>query len=111
MRSGKLTLLILLALVIGVLAGPANATAPVKVAKIVNYAFRPGKLTIHKGTKVTWKWLGGFVGHNVWVTKGPVKFHSRDKATGTYSHVFNRAGTYHFVCTLHPSMTETIVVR
>ena len=44
-------LVVVLAVVIGVLAGTASATAPVKTAKIVNYAFRPGRLTIHNGTR------------------------------------------------------------
>ena len=112
MRSGKLTLLVVIAVVVvGVLAGPASATAPVETAKIVNYAFRPGKLTIRKGTRVVWIWAGGFVGHNVKVIKGPVKFQSRVKASGGYAHLFTRAGTYHLECTVHPSMTETIVVQ
>ncbi|MDQ6815936.1 MAG: plastocyanin/azurin family copper-binding protein [Actinomycetota bacterium] len=104
-------LLVVLAVVIGVLAGTASATAPIKTAKIVNYAFRPGRLTIHKGTRVVWLWSGGFIGHNVVVINGPVKFHSRTKASGGYAHLFTRAGTYHLECTLHPAMTETIVVQ
>ncbi len=111
MRSGKLTFLMLLAVVVGALAAPAGASPPAKTVKIVNYAFRPGKLTIRKGTRVTWKWPGGYMGHNVTVIKGPVKFHSATKASGTYAHVFTRSGTYHLYCTLHPSMTETIVVK
>lgn len=111
MRSGRLTFLLLLAVAIGALAAPALGSAPLKMVKLVNYAFRPGKLTIHKGTRVTWKWPSGYVGHNVTVIKGPVKFHSKTKASGTYSHLFSRAGTYHLYCTLHPGMTETIVVQ
>ena len=100
----------ILAVVLSALAPGATASPSSKSVKIVNYAFQPGKLTIKKGTKVTWKWPAGPVVHNVTVANGPVKFHSHDKSSGAFAHVFSRAGTYHLVCTLHPSMTETVVV-
>ena len=81
-----------------------------KSAKIGDNYFRPHKITINKGTTVTWNWKG-FLQHNVHVKKGPSKFHSRSQVAGTFSHVFTKRGTYHLYCTLHPFMTETIVVR
>jgi len=74
-----------------------------------NY-FHPGRLTIDKGTKVTWNWKG-YLNHNVHVKSGPSKFHSPPQVQGSFSHVFNRRGTYHLYCTIHPNMKETIVVK
>jgi plastocyanin len=107
------------AVMVVALAAPALVSAagtrPVKKAKVddANFAFSPGKLKIKKGTKVVWTWvdLGG-VAHNVTLLKGPGrKFHSATKGSGTYSHVFTKAGTYHLYCSIHPFMTETVVVK
>ena len=53
-----------------------------------------------KGTKVTWRWSGKDM-HNVAVTKGPVKFRSSLKSSGTYSKTVRPPGTYTIVCTIH----------
>ena len=112
MRSGRLTVLLVLAAMLAALASPAGAAPPpTKTVTIKNYAFHPGKLKIHKGTKVIWQFKDAPVLHNVTVTKGPFKFHSRNMRSGTYSHLFSRKGTWVLHCTLHPAtMIETIVV-
>jgi len=38
---------------------------------------------------------------NVAVTKGPVKFHSSYKTSGTFSRKLTRTGTYTVVCSIH----------
>ena len=87
------------------------AYAATKSVGVRDNFFRPTKLTISKGTKVTWKWSGK-VPHNVTVTKGPQKFNSRTQTTGSYSHVFRKAGTYKILCTIHaPGMKMTVVVH
>ena len=83
-----------------------------RTAKVENYFFSPGKLTINRGTTVTWRFItGGSVDHTVTVKSGPVHFSSRKLFSGTYSHSFTRAGTYHLICTIHPDMTATITVH
>ena len=57
-------------------------------------------VTVSKGTTVTWRWRGRDM-HNVAVTKGPVKFHSSYKTSGSFSKKMRRAGTYTIVCTIH----------
>jgi len=57
-------------------------------------------ITVHKGTKVTWRWTGDNL-HNVSVAKGPVKFRSNFKSSGTYSRTLRTTGTYTIVCTIH----------
>ena len=95
-----------------VLAVPAlAATRSVKVAD--DYFVRKGStptVTVKKGTKVTWRWAGRDM-HNVVVTKGPVKFRSSFKTTGSYSKRVTRTGTYTIVCTIHqPDMTMKLRV-
>ncbi len=78
--------------------------------KVKDDYFAPKTLTVNKGAKVTWQWAGSLY-HNVSVKSGPVKFQSHSQVKGSYSHTFTRAGTYHLVCTIHPKMTMTVVVR
>jgi plastocyanin len=83
-----------------------------KSAKVESYFFSPGKLKISRGTRVVWHFVNtGGVQHTVTVKSGPAHFSSREMASGTYSHRFKKAGTYHVYCIIHPEMTETIIVR
>jgi plastocyanin len=94
-------LAISISIVLGaVLAGPAVGSTTKNVRVGNDLAFHPHKLKIHTGTTVVWKWDGGLT-HNVTVIKGPVKFHSKDMMSGTYTHVFSTKGTYHLMCTIH----------
>ncbi|HEX4010601.1 MAG TPA: plastocyanin/azurin family copper-binding protein [Solirubrobacteraceae bacterium] len=83
------------------------ATDQVRIAD--NY-FSVKRLTIARGTRVAWRWVGE-LNHNVTVKSGPSRFHSRTQAVGSFSHVFDRKGTYTLYCTIHPYMKMTIVVR
>jgi plastocyanin len=98
----KLLVAMLIAVASAVLATQAlAATRSVKVGD--DYFVRKGSVptvTVKKGTKVTWRWSGDET-HNVAVTKGPVKFHSSLKSSGSYSKTVRRAGTYTIVCTIH----------
>ena len=91
--------------------GTAQALAPSsKTVNVGDAYFSAKKLTVSKGARVTWNWIG-FLNHNVTVTNGPVKFHSKTQVRGTFSHQFTRRGVYHLVCTIHPFMKMTILVR
>jgi plastocyanin len=59
-----------------------------------------------------WEWEGSNP-HDVTVTKGPVRFHSRTKTSGTYAKKLTRRGTYKIVCTIHrrQGMKMTLRVR
>lgn len=98
------------------LAAPALATVPaaVKHAKLNDgdFFFSPGTLHIKRGTKVVWKWVNDEgVAHNIWVLHGPAKFHSGLRTSGSYSHVFNKPGTYILYCRVHTWMTEKVIVK
>ena len=101
----KLLVATLIAAASAVLATQAfAATRSVKVAD--DYFVRKGSVptvTVKKGTKVTWRWAGKEM-HNVTVTKGPVKFHSSYKDSGSFSKKLRRAGRYTIVCTIHSGM-------
>ena len=98
----KLLVVMSIAALSAVLAVPAlAATRTVKVGD--DYFVRKGSVptvTVTKGTKVTWRWAGRDM-HNVAVTRGPVKFRSSFKTSGTYSKTVRTTGLYTIVCTIH----------
>ena len=76
---------------------------PVTTVRVLDNIFKPRKVKVVVGTKVTWKW-GGVAVHNVVVTKGPQKFKSKTFAKGKYSRTISKPGKYLIVCTIHPGM-------
>ena len=86
---------------------PSPAATTVRVDDDV---FRPRDVSVRSGTTVTWRWVGDNP-HNVTVTRGPVKFRSSTKRSGTYSKRMRRGGRYRIVCTVHPGMAMTLRVR
>jgi amicyanin len=75
------------------------------------YAFGPRALTITAGDTVTWVNQDS-APHDVKITSGPESIHSPmlDKGA-TWSHTFTAAGSYGYVCTVHPGMTAQLVVK
>lgn len=74
------------------------------------YGFHPTKLTVTTGTKVTWM-NNSDAPHTV-TGSGSWKFSSQTFSQGQkVSKVFTKAGTYHYVCSIHPYMKATIVVK
>jgi plastocyanin len=105
----KLILIALAVLATTLVAAPALAAGT--TVKLRDSTFGAKKLTIRKGSKVTWNWAG-VLRHNVFVKSGPTTFHSRTFVHGSFSHVFTRRGKYVLFCTLHPvSMRETVTVK
>jgi len=104
--------------IIGGLAGLVAATAALTVlapavgadtrtVSVDDNFFKPKRVTVTVGDRVTWKW-NGFVAHNVVVEKGPQKFKSETQSEGKYSKVIKKPGVYRIVCTLHPGMTMKV---
>lgn len=77
-----------------------------------NGTFNSAVDTVSVSGQVTWTWNSGGTGHNV-NTDGSPSFTSSTvrSGTSTYSFTFANAGTYQYICILHPSMTGRIVVR
>lgn len=105
LRIGMATLAVALAFTTGVAsAGGGNRV------KAVNFAFKPHKIVIQKGQKVTWKRRAGR--HTVTFKKG-----SFDKVLSSHnrrvSRKFHHRGTFRYFCRFHRSlgMTGKVVVR
>ena len=79
-----------------------------------NYFVRKGRpvtLRIHPRSVLRFDWVGRGR-HNVVVARGPQRFRSPLKSSGTWSRRFTRRGTYLLVCTIHPAeMRLNVVVR
>lgn len=88
--------------------GAPVARATTERVRIVDFAFRPRRLEVPKGTRVRWVNRGG-VTHTTTSTNGA--WDSGALAPGeTFSRVFGTRGTFRYRCTIHPSMTGTVVV-
>jgi plastocyanin len=91
-------------------APTATASAPVAgdQVSIDNFAFAPATLTVKVGGTVTWT-NRDEEPHTVAAKDG--SFHSPGMGTGaTFSHTFATAGTFDYVCSIHPMMHGTVVV-
>lgn len=99
-------------------AAPAVAGAPQrKTVKVFDNYYLPLKLTVNKGSTITWKWPAAEAidVHDVKLRSGPRgvrKFRSEPGANGyRYKRTLKQPGRYEIVCTLHEEMTMTIKVR
>ncbi len=89
---------------------PAVAnTAPAETAvAILDYSFDGETVEIPVGATVTWTNDGGVI-HTTTSTDG--LWDSGIMSSGeAFSHTFDEAGSFEYICTLHPVMTGTIVV-
>jgi plastocyanin len=98
----KLVVIAISACALAVLAATAMAaTKSIKVGD--DYYVRPSgvpKVTVTKGTKVKWR-FGTGTPHSVTVSKGPAKFNSGVRESGSYSKTVRKRGTYTIYCTVH----------
>jgi plastocyanin len=76
---------------------------------IKDFAFHPASLTVKPGTKVTFVQADS-IGHNATAT-GANAFKTPTLSKGqSYTVTLTKAGTYNYICTIHPNMRGTIVV-
>ena len=99
-------------------AAPADAGDPQrKTVKVLDDYYLPFKLTVNRGSTITWKWpqYVSINVHDVKLKSGPEgvrKFHSEPASSGyVYRRTLRKPGLYKIVCTLHEEMTMTIRVR
>jgi len=98
-------------------AAPAMGAARKTVDVGDNY-LAPGKLTVKRGTTVTWRWPGydqaGDV-HDVGLLAGPKgvkRFRSQAASTDyRFSRKLTVPGTYKLGCSLHHNMKMTVTVK
>jgi plastocyanin len=92
--------------------GGGGGTAATPVAGVTQVAakdnrFSPGAIQVPAGTAVTWRFEDGFVPHDV---KGDGFTSGEPKRKGSFTHTFDRPGTYPYRCTLHDGMDGRVVV-
>ena len=93
-------------------SGSAAAPAPASgnAIAIKNFAFSPASLTVKVGTRVTWTNQDSDA-HTVTSNASGGPLNSKAMNTGdTFSYLFTKAGTYKYLCTIHPFMTATVTV-
>jgi plastocyanin len=87
-------------------AGSSGATVVARV-RIIDFAFRPGTLTIARGTVVRWVNRG----NRTHTTTSNTSLWDHSLAPGeTFRRRFRRMGTFAYHCSIHPQMTATITV-
>jgi plastocyanin len=94
----------------------ATALAATKTVKVGDNWFVRSSgvptVTVQKGDTVRWTWVGDS-SHNVVVTKGPAKFRSPIKSSGSYRRKMTRRGTYTIICSIYGKRDQSmkLVVR
>jgi plastocyanin len=101
-------------------AAAAKAPKP-KLVTVADFYYAPSALTIKKGGAVKWVWASTNVEpHDVHLKKGPkglkqkASYSTKTTAVtnATFKHSFPTPGTYHFICTIHPTkMKLTVTVK
>jgi plastocyanin len=91
-----------------VVAAPPAADDGSSVA-IADFAFGPDVLTTSVGSTVTWTNSDGF-NHTVSSADGTFVSDSLSSG-GTFQHTFATAGSFTYICAIHPSMAGTVVVE
>ena len=89
--------------------GGADAAPVTGVTQVTakDNRFTPAAIQVPAGTEVTWRFEDGFVPHDVKADG----FSSGDpQRKGTFTHTFDRPGTYAYRCTIHDGMTGRVVV-
>jgi amicyanin len=86
---------------------PSAPAGPNEV-NIDNFAFAPATLTVKAGTTVTWTNKDEDP-HTVVDNGGAFRSQALGSG-GTYSFTFPTAGTFDYVCSIHPFMRGTVVV-
>ena len=103
-------MLLLAGLILGSLivtaAAPANSDNRISID---NFNFSPPKLVVAKGTEVTWTNQDD-IPHSI--VLGAIGVRSKAFDTdGSFLYKFDKAGTFTYVCGLHPQMHGQVVVR
>ena len=76
---------------------------------IDNFKFNPTPMTVSKGTEVTWT-NHDDIPHSIVLNSLGVRSKAMD-TDGTFAYRFDKAGTFFYVCGLHPYMQAKVVVK
>src|SRR5271166_368333 len=92
----------------GSIAAAAESADPPKVV-VKDFMFTPMSLTVKAGSTVTWVNMDDEP-HNVISDTGLFRSGGFD-TDETFSYRFDKPGTYHITCSIHPRMVATIEVE
>lgn len=76
---------------------------------IRDFSFAPVAMTVAPGTTVHWKNLDGEP-HTVRSVDSGFRSGPLDQ-NDSFTYKFDKPGTYRYVCSIHPQMTGTIIVK
>jgi plastocyanin len=104
----------------GAAAAPAGAGkgAKPKLVTVADFYFGPSAVTVPKGGKVKWVWAPtNYESHDVHLKKGPKGLKQKGSystktsavTNATFVKAFPTPGTYHFICTIHPTQMKLTV--
>ncbi len=83
-------------------------TAGIAEVTIQNFAFSPAEITVAMGSTVRWTNQDG-TAHTVKAADGSWTSPNIDQG-GTFEKVFDKPGTYDYICSIHPAMKGRIIV-
>jgi plastocyanin len=86
----------------------SSAATPAAIT-MKNFMFSPVPLTVSAGTTVTWTNLDDEP-HTAVSDTGVFRSGAMD-TNESFSFKFDKPGTYHFTCSIHPRMVGTIIVK
>jgi|HubBroStandDraft_6_1064221.scaffolds.fasta_scaffold331799_1 plastocyanin len=90
-------------------AADLRAAADMDTIVLKNFHFAPTSLTVPAGTTVTWENQDGEP-HTVVSMDGLFRSGGLDQ-NDVFTFTFDTPGTYRFLCSIHPQMMGTIVVK
>lgn len=89
-------------------ATPEDAGASSDLTVVArNMEFRPSTIAVKAGETVTWQFKDT-IPHNV--VADDKSFQSKLLTKGTFTHTFASAGSFPYICTIHPTMKGTVTV-
>jgi plastocyanin len=99
----------IVAATIGLAQGGAAQAAQTISISAQNFMFSPATITVKAGATVTWVNLDEEP-HTIFSDVGLFRSSALDTKE-RFSYTFDKPGTYHYICTIHPRMTGTIIVE
>jgi plastocyanin len=100
---------------------PSKSKSKPKEVSVADFYFGPEKVTLKKGQSINWVWAeANTYPHDVHLKSGPKGLKGKasysTKTTAVtdaeFEKTFTTPGTYHFICTIHPTqMHMTVVVK
>jgi amicyanin len=100
---------LLLLTVAWLLSAPRVGAAETTSVDIAGFAFHPGEVTISVGDTVTWT-NNDSVPHTATSVGSQAAFDGEMAPGESFSFTFLEAGTYDYICELHPEMEGSVVV-